>query len=373
MNTTVKRSLLVPSAVLFVLILFLRHRLLASSNGDLLLIQSWYKFLAQNGIQGLANSTFANYPPAYLYLLWFSTLFSKWISPTIAIKLIPTAFDTLSALMVFKIARTKFEDGKPLLFAFIFLLLPTVMVNSTGWGQIDSTYTSLLLVCFYLILTKKPFWALTAFGVALSFKAQAVFLLPFLGIMLLRKQVRWFDFFIVPTIYAAFALPAVILGRSWKSVMVLYAGQVGQFEDLARNAPNLYVFIPNEYYHPVLEIGLGLFATSMIVWAWANWKAGHAVTTRQLALTALASAALAPFLLPKIHDRYFYPADVFSFMAATLMPELWFVPILFQISSGIAYSVFVLGIHRAIVFIGALINTALIISIIRTQLKSLKS
>ncbi len=155
--------------------------------------------------------------------------------------------------------------------------------------------------------------------------------------------------------------------------MLLYAGQVGQFEDLARNAPNLYVFIPNEYYHPVLEIGLGLFAISMIVWAWANWKAGHSVTTRQLALTALASAALAPFLLPKMHDRYFYPADVFSFMAATLMPELWFVPILFQISSGIAYSVFVLGIHRAIVFIGALINTALIISIIRIQIKSLKS
>jgi hypothetical protein len=42
-------------------------------------------------------------------------------------------------------------------------------------------------------------------------------------------------------------------------------------------------------------------------------------------------------LLPKMHDQYFYPADVFSFMAATLVPEIWFIPILFQISSGAAY------------------------------------
>jgi len=368
-----KRPLVVLSVVLFALMLFLRYQLLAMSNGDLLLIQKWYNFLAQHGIKGLADGTFSNYPPAYLYLLWFSTLFETWVSPAVAIKLIPTAFDLLSAWMVFKIARTKFEDDKPLLFAVLFLLLPTVMVNSTGWGQIDNTYTSLLLVCFYLILTKRPFWGLAAFGVAFSFKAQAIFLFPFLGIMLLRKQVRWFDFFVVPAVYVAFALPAVILGRSWESILNLYVGQVGQFEDLARNAPNLYAFIPNEYYHPVLEIGLGLFAISMLAWAWINWRAQSPVSPKQLAFTALMSAALVPFLLPKMHDRYFYQADVFSFMAATLIPEMWFVPILFQISSGIAYSAFLLGMHRAIVFIGALINTALVIYIVRSQLKSLKS
>jgi Gpi18-like mannosyltransferase len=367
-----KRSLVVLSAGLFALVLFLRYQLLAMSNGDLLLIQTWYDFLAQNGIKGLANGTFSNYPPAYLYLLWSSTLFSKWISPAIAIKLIPTAFDLLSAWMIFKIARTKFTDDKPLLFATLFLLLPTVMVNSTGWGQIDNTYTSFLLVCFYLILTKRPLWALAAFGVAFSFKAQAIFLLPFLGIMLLRKQVRWFDFFAIPIVYLILPLPTILLGRSWESIVSLYIGQVGQFEDLARNAPNLYAFIPNEYYHPVLEIGLGAFVVSMLAWAWVNWKADSPGSPKQLALTALVSAALVPFLLPKMHDRYFYQADVFSFMTAMLIPELWFAPVLFQISSSIAYSVFLFGTHRAVVFIGALINTALVIYILQSQLKSLK-
>jgi Gpi18-like mannosyltransferase len=367
-----KRPLVVWSIVLFALMLFLRYELLAMSNGDLRLIQEWYGFLVQNGVKGLANGTFSNYPPAYLYLLWFTTLF-KWIKPAVAIKLIPTAFDLLSAWMIYKIARTRFDDDKPLLFTALFLLLPTVMVNSTGWGQIDNTYTSFLLVCFYLILTKRPFWALAAFGAAFSFKAQAIFLLPFLGIMLLRKQVRWFDFFAIPIVYLILPLPAVLLGRSWESIINLYVGQVGQFQDLARNAPNLYVFIPNEYYHPVLEIGLGVFAVVMLIWAWINWRTKSPVSPKQLALTALVSAALIPFLLPKMHDRYFYQADVFSFMTAMLVPELWFVPILFQVSSGLAYSVFLFGVHRAIVFIGALVNAALVIVIVRSQLKSLKS
>ncbi len=366
-----KRPLVVLSIALFALMIFLRIQLLAMSNGDLLLIQEWYGFLAQHGIKGLANGTFSNYPPAYLYFLWFTTLL-KWISPAVAIKLIPTAFDLLSAWMIYKIARTKFPDDKPILFAAIFLLLPTVMVNSTGWGQIDNTYTSFLLVCFYLILTRRPFWALAAFGAAFSFKAQAIFLLPFLGIMLLRKQVRWYDFFAIPIVYLILPLPAMLLGRSWESIINLYVGQVGQFQDLSRNAPNLYVFIPNEYYHPMFEIGLGVFAVAMLVWAWINWRAKSPISPKQLALTALVSAALVPFLLPKMHDRYFYQADVFSLMTAMLAPELWFVPILFQVSSGIAYSAFLLGAHRAIVFIGALVNTALVIVIVRSQVRGLR-
>jgi Gpi18-like mannosyltransferase len=368
-----KRPLLVLTAVLFGLMLFLRYQLLSLSNGDLILIQKWYNFLAQHGIQGLADSTFSNYPPAYLYLLWFSTLFMKWIDPTTAIKLIPTIFDLLSALMIFKIAQTKYTDDKPLLFCVLFLLLPTVMINSTGWGQIDNTYTSLLLLCFYLILTKRPLWAMAAFGAAFSFKAQAIFMVPFLGIMLLKKQVRWHDMIAIPVVFAALGLPAVILGRSWKSIALLYVGQVGQFKDLARNAPNLYALIPNEYYHPMLEIGLAFFAISMFIWAWINWRSRVTVNPKLLALTGLMSVALVPFLLPKMHDRYFYPADVFSFMAVTLVPEIWFIPILFQISSGAAYSIFLIDTHRAVVFIGSLINTALVIYIVRSQIKSLKS
>ncbi|MBI2331491.1 MAG: DUF2029 domain-containing protein [Chloroflexi bacterium] len=367
-----KRPYLIAGVLLFSLALFLRYQTLEFRNGDLLLIRTWYDFLLQNGYKGLANSEFSNYPPAYLYLLYFATLTAKWLDPFIALKLIPTAFDFISVFAVYKIARTKYEDDKPYSFAALFFLLPTVMLNSSSWGQIDSLYGSFLLVCLYLLLKERPFWAMVAFGVGFSFKAQSIFILPFLGIMFLRKRIRWYDFFVVPIVYLILALPAVWIGRDWESILFLYVGQAGQFEELARYVPNLYILLMGAPLHPAFEIGMSIFFIAMLAWAWVNWKAKPPVTQRQLILTALASAALVPFLLPKMLDRYFYPADLFSFVTAIFIPELWFFAFLFQISSGMVYMIFPFGAPPLLALPAALINTVLVVFILRHQLKSLK-
>lgn len=212
---------------------------------------------------------------------------------------------------------------------------------------------------------------MAAFGMALSFKVQSIFLLPFLGILFLRKKILWHHFLVVPIPYLVLALPAIILGRDWESILLLYIGQAGQFDQLARSAPNLYVFIPNEFFHPVFEIGMGIFILSMLAWAGINWKAKPPVTMEQLALTALASAILTVFLLPKMHDRYFYPADLFAFTTMIFLPELWFFTLLSQISSGLVYLIFPFAQSRLLALPAGLINTALVIVIIRRQLNSL--
>ena len=372
MSAVSKRPLVWLSVFLFAISIWIRYRMSAITNLDTAVLEKWYDYVYRHGFAGLANETFSNYPPAYLYLLWLSTLFSKWVGPLAAIKLIPTAFDFLSAYVIFLLARTKLKSDAPYLLASIFFLLPTVMLNSTAWGQIDGMYTSFLLLCVYFLLQKNSFWALVMFGVAFSVKAQAIFLLPFLGIMFLRGLIRWHHFFLVPVVYLLLAIPAALVGRSWASIITLYVGQAGQFEALSKNAPNPYIFIPNIYYHPVLEIGLGIFLVSMAVWAWINWKAQPPVTSRQLILSALTSAALVPFLLPKMHDRYFYPADVFSFAAAVLLPELWFLPILFQLASGITYTVFLFGTPPVLVGLTAILMTALVVFVVMMQVKALK-
>ncbi|NJN79686.1 MAG: hypothetical protein HC797_03985 [Anaerolineales bacterium] len=354
------------------MLIFVRYLVLDLTNGDHQLILTWYDFLKQNGVKGLADSEFSNYPPSYLYLLWVFTLTSDWITHAHALKIIPTLFDIISAIAIFKIARLKFADDKPYVLAVIFLLLPTVTFNSTGWGQIDSAYGSFLLLCFYLLLKEKPFDAMLAFGIAFSFKAQAIFLLPFLGILFLWKRIKWQYFLLPPIIYILLALPTMLLGRSWESILLLYVGQAGQFQNLARYAPNLYFLIPIEYFHPVFEIGFSLFIISMLSWAWINWKAKPPFTQKQIALTALASVTLVPFLLPKMLDRYFYPADILSFAVAILLPELWFIPIMFQISSGVVYLIFPFGFPPLVAIIGSFINTALVIVIIRHQIRALK-
>jgi len=354
--------------IFFVLSILIRYRIRGLTNIDTDIIGGWYQFLYENGYKGLSSATFSNYPPAYLYFLWFSTLLSKLVGRLVSIKLIPTFFDFISAIAIYAIANTKYKKDLSFTITGLYFLLPTVMMNSSGWGQIDSLYTSFLLLSFYFILTKKTTVAMFALGVAFSFKAQAIFFLPLIGLLILWGQIKWYKVIIIPLIYLISAVPTVWLGRSWQSVINLYIGQVSQFEEIAKTAPNLYIFIPLKYYHPFLEIGLTVFLVSMLAWGWVNWKSKPVLSHPQLALTALASVSLVPFLLPKMHDRYFYPADVFSYVAAVIIPDLWFVPVLFQVSSGFAYTIFLFSWDPIFVYTAAILNTWLVTYIAYRQI-----
>jgi Gpi18-like mannosyltransferase len=372
MNIIKKRPLLYLSIILFGLSILIRYQIYGLSNEDVVILQDWYQHFYRRGVASLANGNFSNYTPAYLYLLWITRLFSDWFGSLAAVKIIPTAFDFLSAYAIFLLARIKFKDDKPYLFSALFFVLPTIMFNSTGWGQIESLYTSFLLLCVYFLLKDKPFYALIMFGFAFSFKSQSIFFLPFLGILFLKGKIRWWHFLLVPLVYVILAIPAALIGRSWASIFLIYVGQVGQYYSLSMSAPNLYIFIPDSFYEIGIWIGMGIFVIAMAFWGWTNWRAKSVYGKRQIILMALASLTLVPFTLPKMHDRYFYPVDAFSFAAAIFVPEMWPVPILYQLISGLSYSVFILNTSTRYVMLAAIINTGVVIYILYKQFLSLR-
>jgi Gpi18-like mannosyltransferase len=188
----------------------------------------------------------------------------------------------------------------------------------------------------------------------------------------LKGRIRWFHLLFIPVIYVLLAIPAVWIGRSWASIFSIYVGQVGQYRSLSMSAPNLYIFVPDSYYEIGVWIGMGVFITAMAIWGWLNWRANVAYGNRQIILMALASLVLVPFALPKMHDRYFYPVDVFSFAAAIFVPEMWVVPILYQLISSLSYSVFILDASPKYVVLAALINTGVVIYVLRKQFLSLQ-
>lgn len=372
MNFIKKRPLLLISAALFGLSILVRFQIYTLTNEDVVILQGWYREFFKHGMSAFANENFSNYTPAYLYLLYITRLFSDWFGDIIAIKLIPSLFDFVSAFAVFLLARIRYADDRPFVFSAIFFALPTVIFNSTGWGQIESMYTSFLLLCAYFISKEKPVYAMLMYGIAFSFKSQSIFFLPFLGILFLKGRVRWHHFLLVPAVYIVLAIPAALLGRSWESILSIYINQVGQFRSLSMSAPNLYAFVPDVYYEPGVWVGMIIFFCVMAVWGWVNWRAIIKYEPRNLMIMALASLVLATFFLPKMHERYFYPVDVFSFAAALFIPEMWFAPILYQIVSGLSYSVFILSASPVLVQIAAVISTVLTIFILRKQLRSLK-
>ena len=65
----------------------------------------------------------------------------------------------------------------------------------------------------------------------------------------------------------------------------------------------------------------------------------------ELTQIALLFAVLEPFLLPRMHERYFYTADVLAVIYAFLCPRRWLVPIFVGAASLSSYLPFAFGIQ----------------------------
>ena len=333
-------------------------------------VMRWYDQLARQGFSAL-QTDFSNYTPPYLYLLWIATWTRTLLSEVTAIKLIPILFDVGNAIWVYKIARIKYPKGPiPWLGAAVFFVLPTILLNSAWWGQADSIYTFFLLACFYFLLRDRSLPALIFFGIAVSFKLQAVFFAPFLFLLTLKRRIPWTYTLIVPVVYIAMMMPAVLAGRPFLDTLTIYLSQADSFRQLTMKAPNLYQFVSNSHYEPVLIFGLGFTALLALVWAIGYGRKIKTWTPEMMVMCAAVSAVMMPFFLPKMHERYFYVADVMALILVIYLPRLWGVLLASQAVSTITYSIYLFSQNSPgpasmtsaspWLIIAALINTLLV-------------
>jgi len=359
--------------ILIILLLFLslvfRAICISHTNYDMTAHNvPWYLTLYQDGIAKSMATEFANYSPPYTYFLALATFTHDFIPPLTAIKLIPMCFDVLAAFFIYRIAKLKFREGYlPILAAAIYFTAPTVILNSASWGQADSLYTSFLLACLYFVLTERPFVSMLALGMAFSIKAQATFFLPFLAIMAIRKKIPWLYFGMMPLVYLIAILPVVLLGRPFLDALLIYKKQAVTYSVISMYAPNGYILIPNEWYSWLTPVGLIATVILLACWVYATSRSRINFDDKHIILIAFLSVALAPFLLPKMHDRYFYPADVLSILLAFYWPVLWFIPILYQFASTSAISIFLFDTNPSFVVIGFLFNAIALAIVLRTQ------
>lgn len=328
----------------------------------------WYLYLDDQGIARALGTEFADYTPPYTYFLALATFTRDWIPPLTAIKIIPMCFDVLGAFLVYKIVKLKFKQGNtPALAAALYFAAPTVFLNSANWGQADSLYTAFLLICLYLVMIEKPFPSMVSLGAAFSIKAQSTFFLPFLTIMAIRRKIPWLYFSMMPLIYLIAIMPVVLLGRPFLEALLIYKDQSIAYDRLSMLSPNAYILIPNDWYSWLTPVGILGTALLLAYWVYATAKSGVEFDQKHIVLIAFLSVALTPFLLPKMHDRYFYPADVLSIVLAFYWPSLWFVPILYQFASASAISIFLFDTNPSYVVFGFLFNAIALASVLRTQ------
>jgi Gpi18-like mannosyltransferase len=279
----------------------------------------WQDTLIAHGRLYVLRRPISDYFPAYFELTLLTSFLDGFLSRVAQIKIIPLCCDLVGAFCSFTLVKylqrsdLSLPQGiKPRIAAvFVILAGPTVILNSAAWGQTDMLYTALLVLTVYLVCVGRGATASLTYGIALAFKLQSVFLAPFYIAMLLRRRIPPWSLVLLPAGWMAALLPIALAGGSPRAFLGLPMVQTKEFRSLSTGAENMWQ-IANVLHFPygagvAIGIALGAVATGLIVIA-----ARRIEGENKYGIAALAALSLftIPYVLPKMHDRYFFAAEI---------------------------------------------------------------
>ena len=351
---------------LYVLAIYLRYTLFSLHTSDYDAdFSGWYDFIQSHGGFAALKYNFSNYNVSYFYLLTLGTYLP--VPKMSMIKVIPVCFDTVMALFIYLIVRLKYQRSYlPIIASLVILFTPTVFIMSGYWGQFESIYASLAIGGLYFFFRKEPLWACVFFGLAVSFKPQPIFLFPLLFVLVITGELPKKYILIIPLVYLMTVLPACLIGRGFIDVLTTYrsrADNPGQL--LTLNAPTIFQWLPTGPFAPWDTAGFILALSAVGIIGLVVLTSRRRITNEIMLKVALVFVLLVPFLMPEMHERYFYLADIISFIYAFYFPKYFYVAILVELSSLMSYSPYLEGSavidlkYIALLLLGVIILTIL--------------
>ena len=315
-------------------------------------LKPWLQQIVNLGGWASLRFQIGDYTPPYVYLL---TLLSYFPQPNtsepylLGIKLISIAFDLVLMVGIYlnaKLWLAKVHPMFPAAIAMLVMFLPTVIINGSLWGQIDASYTGLSLIAIYFLQKNKPFAASIWYGIAFSFKLQAIFFLPvFIIYFWFHYRHKIYYVFIIPIVYYVLALPAILAGRSMVEITQIYFLQTETYKLLTLNMPNLYQWFPNQRYEDLNQLAFGLFAILMAVQLLMMLLTKVKLTMKPLLLLAYWSLLMANFFLPAMHERYLFAGDVIILIVVFQFKVKFYLALATQAISLLAYAPYVFGME----------------------------
>ena len=315
-----------------------------SDDYDIFLSNWIYDYSLMDLKTALGRYIASDYSPPYLYLLAFISRIPSYPWQYL-VKAISIAFEVLLAYGVMKLCSLKVRgEGAQLAIFHIASLLPTVVFDGAYWGQCDVIYTSLCLMALYMGLKKRSALSMIFFGVALSFKFQTVFFLPALLPLWLRKDIKLSHLVLIPATYMVMMAPALWAGKSLHHVLTVYLQQAGNYNFITMNGPNFYQLLPDldstMLYNMFGSMAYMLGGAAVMAMCAVVFVKRNNLTEESALLACLMTIGGVVLLLPKMHERYMFGADVLSLVAAAYSPKLrrMALPLLYGLSSYIAYT-----------------------------------
>lgn len=319
-------------------------------------LSGWLDIFRKGGFAMLAQNV-GDYNLIYQYFLLLITKIP--LHDLYLIKLISVAFDYALALVMMRAAGRFGGEGAKLPVFLLMLVFPTVLLDGACWGQCDSVYVFFVVLSLYLLATDRPTRSAVALSVAFAFKLQTIFFFPVVLLGLLHKKYKLRHALAFFAAYIVTMIPALIAGKPFMEALAVYANQsMNQYYDrLTYGAPNLYMFFPMmdfstgqpfkwmryipgidgeavnpyinpdlypDFQHAALYACVILVLIAVIYWL-IHWKE---VTPEMTLRFAMFCAIFLPFVMPKMHERYFFLADVLSVLYAAKFSRRRYLPLL---------------------------------------------
>lgn len=349
-----KHFLLIFALIATVLSSYVRYKFIYYPTNDVAgIVFSWMKQIEANGFRNFYKAN-ADYPVLYLFIVGIFTLFphgqevtfggytfyANWM---IELKTLLFILSFFLSFGVYQIVQNVTKDRlKATLSYIVSVCLPVQIVNSAVWGNNDVMYAVLLVYALYFVLIGKDCWAWFLVGVCFGVKLQAVFIVPFMLYMVLRKKVRFYRVYLAFIGLLCTFLPAYICGASFSEPFHVLSTQFGEYQNLHYGSANFWhlvnfkpelnvIVAPASTYLGILFIGI----FSAVVYA-RQLKD----TKENTVLAAAFLIGLVPYFLPHMHERYLYMLDVMTVLYVFTRKNIrnsWLLIVAMQLSSGIAY------------------------------------
>ena len=307
----------------FLAILIHKSSLLYQSGDWITHYSLWYNDLKANGGLLALGKGIGDYPPGFNLLLVLLTYLP--ISPADGFKWGVLIFDFIAAITSYfsiKELNKSSNENKylPSITYAIILLMPSIFLNTSVWGQVDAIYISIILLAIYFIIKENYGIAFFIVGISLSLKQTAIFIFPTLGILYLRKkQISLLHFVNIFLGYLFISLPALILGGNiFKPYLGFGTGITGV---IVANFTNIYyLFTPDPIYKAWVssemytKIGtyFCIFVLGALILLMYYKKAN--ISGSNIFLVTAMFAVVICNLLPGIHDRYMLLGDITSIL-----------------------------------------------------------
>ena len=367
-----KENLLLALLLLY-LGLCLRAALLDHESGDYRsFLTQWVAAMRGMTVRQALSTPIGDYNMPYLYLLLVISRLP--IRDLYGIKLFSMLADVASALAVAALVRYMTKKDSAVLLAFLAALFcPTTWLNSGYWGQCDSVYGALGLWALYAGLQKRSKTCWLLFALSLSFKLQAVFLLPMAVVLLCVGRIRLKDVWVFPAGFVGASVPALLAGRSFSDTFSIYLSQTETYPYLSLNAPSFWSLINNDYFDAMAGAPVLLAMSLCLMLLLAALRYWDRLEDRGLLLLGLVFSLTIPWLLPSMHERYFYFAELLSLVYGAMYPRKIAVPGVLMAGGFLIYSQYLFGGAPILSLrLVAAVYGALILYLLRQLLQELK-